>query len=167
MTHTDLSIRPMLAEDWAAVAAIYEEGMNTGRATFESSLPEWEVWDAAHVVQPRLVAERDGAVLGWAVLSPISARAAYAGVAEVTIYVASAARGAGVGRALLDALIAASEQAGFWTLQSVIFRANEASIALHTACGFRMVGYRERIAMRDGQWHDTVLMERRSTVNAC
>ncbi|MBW4439249.1 MAG: GNAT family N-acetyltransferase [Pleurocapsa minor GSE-CHR-MK-17-07R] len=167
MTHTDLSIRPMLAEDWAAVAAIYEEGMNTGRATFESSLPEWEVWDAAHVVQPRLVAERDGAVLGWAVLSPISARAAYAGVAEVTIYVAGAARGAGVGRALLDALIAASEQAGFWTLQSVIFRANEASIALHTACGFRLVGYRERIAMRDGQWHDTVLMERRSTVNAC
>jgi L-amino acid N-acyltransferase YncA len=165
MNDASLVIRQMTTEDWPAVAGIYRSGMDTGRATFESILPEWETWDAAHVAQPRLVAERGGQIIGWAVLSPVSARAVYAGVAEVTIYIAETARRSGVGRALLNALIDASEAAGFWTLQSVIFRENEASIALHAACGFRMVGYRERIAMRDGRWHDTVLMERRSAVN--
>jgi phosphinothricin acetyltransferase len=165
MNDASLVIRQMTIEDWPAVAGIYQSGMDTGRATFESILPEWETWDAAHVAQPRLVAERGGQIIGWAVLSPVSARAVYAGVAEVTIYIAETARRSGVGRTLLNALIDASETAGFWTLQSVIFRENEASIALHATCGFRMVGYRERIAMRDGRWHDTVLMERRSAVN--
>jgi phosphinothricin acetyltransferase len=154
----------MREADWPAVAAIYAEGIATGLATFETAVPEYGAWDRAHLAEHRLVADQDGALAGWAALSPVSARAAYAGVAEETIYVAAAARGRGLGSALLDALVAGSEAGGIWTLQAAIFAENGASIALHARCGFRVVGTRERIGELHGTWRDVVLMERRSTV---
>jgi L-amino acid N-acyltransferase YncA len=153
----------MHQDDWPAAAAIYAEGIATGDATFETAVPSFEAWDAAHLAAPRLVARRDGRVLAFAGLAPVSARAVYRGVAEVTIYVAEAARGRGVGRRLLDALIEQSEAAGIWTLQAGIFPENEASVALHRRCGFRLVGRRERIGEMDGVWRDVLLLERRST----
>jgi len=120
------------------------------------------VWDANHLPYCRFVAREGDRVIGWAALSPISRRAVYAGVAEVSVYVATAAQGRGVGKALLRALIAAAEDAGIWTLQGSIFSENRASLALHQACGFRIVGRRERIAQLHGVWHDTILVERRS-----
>ena len=152
----------MTPDDWPAVARIYGEGIATGEATFETAVPTWEEWDASHG-PVRLVLEDGGAVLAWAALAPVSRRAAYAGVAEVSVYVASAARRRGVGRQLLEALITAGDQAGYWTLQATIFAENTPSIALHAALGFRVVGRRERIARRDGRWRDTIVMERRSS----
>jgi L-amino acid N-acyltransferase YncA len=157
-----MQIRPMLPSDWEAVRAIYLEGIATGNATFETAAPEWDRWDTSHRRDCRLVACDDHAVAGFAALSPVSARAVYAGVAEVSVYVAERARGAGVGLALLRELVRASEAAGVWTLQAGIFPENTASIALHERCGFRVVGRRERIGCRDGRWRDVVLMERRS-----
>ena len=157
-------IRPMEESDWPAVARIYREGIATGDATFEIEVPEWEDWDAGHVQSCRLVYEDGGAVVGWAALSPVSRRHVYRGVAEPSIYVAAVARGRGVGRALLEALIDASEEAGFWTLQTSIFPENEASITLHSSAGFRVVGTRQMIGSHHGQWRDTVLMERRSAL---
>jgi phosphinothricin acetyltransferase len=154
----------MAATDWPAVRSIYEEGIATGHATFETAAPDWPEWDARHLPHSRLVARADGAVLGWAALSPVSSRCVYRGVAEVSIYVAARARGQGVGRALLAALIADSEQQGIWTLQAGIFPENLPSIALHRSAGFRTVGVRERIGCLGGTWRDTVLLERRSTV---
>jgi L-amino acid N-acyltransferase YncA len=148
--------------DWDSVAAIYAEGLATRQATFETEVPAWEAWDAAHLPRPRLKATDGGRIVGWAALSPVSRRAAYAGVAEVSIYVERASRGRGIGRALLAALVRASEDAGFWTLQAGIMAVNAPSLALHAACGFRRVGVRERIGKLDGVWHDVVLMERRS-----
>jgi len=158
-----IAIAPMSAEDAAAVLAIYADGMATGDATFQTEAPAWEEWDSAHLRTPRLVA-RDGAgaVLGWCALSPVSRRAVYAGVAEESVYVAPGARGRGVGRALLDAMCRASEEAGIWTLQTGIFPENAASLALHEACGFRVLGVRERIGRHLGRWRDVVFMERRS-----
>ena len=153
----------MLPSDWDAVRNIYLEGIATGNATFETVAPEWERWDASHRPDCRLVACDQTGVVGFAALSPVSARAVYAGVAEVSVYVAGRARGAGVGPALLSELVQASESAGVWTLQAGIFPENTASIALHERCGFRVVGRRERIGCRDGRWRDVVLMERRST----
>ncbi|WP_374689011.1 N-acetyltransferase family protein, partial [Promineifilum sp.] len=158
---TDLSISPLTPDDWPAVRAIYEEGIATGQATFETVAPDWPVWDAAHRPDCRLAARQEGRVVGWAALSPVSARAVYRGVAEVSVYVAAAARGRGVGRALLAALVEASEAAGVWTLQASIFPENEASVALHVACGFRVIGRRERPAQLHGVWRDTLLVERR------
>lgn len=159
------SIEPMHPSDWPAVVRIYEQGMATGNATFETTVPEWEAWDATHRTNCRLVArDSTGQVIGWTALSPVSKRPAYAGVAEESIYIASEAQGKGIGKKLLRAVIEASEQAGIWMLQTSIFPENKASIALHEACGFRVVGIRERIAQRDGIWRDTVLMERRSQV---
>ena len=155
-------VEAMQSEDWSAVRAIYEEGIATRNATFETAAPEWAAWDANHLPNCRFVAREAGHVIGWAVLSPVSRRAVYAGVAEVSVYVAESARGRGVGRMLLQALVEASEEAGIWTLQGGIFPENEASLALHKACGFRIVGRRERIAKMDGVWRDTVLVERRS-----
>jgi L-amino acid N-acyltransferase YncA len=161
-----LTIEEMQAADWPQVAAIYQAGIDTRNATFETTVPAWDKWNAAHRPDCRFVARNGDQVLGWAALTPYSARAAYAGVAEVGIYIAPAARGQGVGKALLNALIAASEKAEVWTLQAGIFAENAPSIALHTACGFRVVGVRERIGQLYGVWHDVVLMERRSkTVN--
>ena len=157
-----ISIEPMMPEDWPAVRAIYLEGIATGNATFETSAPEWEKWDAAHIASCRLVARSNGEVLGWAALSPVSSRCVYAGVAEVSVYVAEAARGQGVGLQLLSGLVTASEQAGLWTLQAGIFAGNEASVRLHEHCGFRIVGTRERLGQLNGTWRDVLLMERRS-----
>ena len=158
----DLLIEPMVPEDWAEVSRIYREGIATGNATFETQAPPWERWDAAHRPKPRLVARGAGELLGWAALSPVSARAVYAGVAEVSVYVAASARGGGVGRALLEELVRLSEQDGIWTLQAGIFPENEASIALHRRSGFRIVGVRKRLGLLAGVWRDVVLLERRS-----
>jgi L-amino acid N-acyltransferase YncA len=157
------SIDTLQPPDWPAVAAIFAEGIATGAATFETAVPPWEDWDAAHLPAPRLVARgADGRVLAWAALVPASRRACYAGVAELSIYVAEDARGQGIGRALLEALVRAAEAAGFWTLQAVVFPENSASVALHERCGFRLVGRRERIAQLGGRWQDTLLYERRA-----
>lgn len=161
-----MSFEPMRSEDWPAVRAILAEGIATGNATFETEAPDWEKWDAAHLPDGRLVTRNDnGTVVGWAALSPVSSRCVYGGVAEVSVYVAESARRQGIGKTLLMALITESEKAGLWTLQAGIFPENVASIALHKACGFREVGYRERIGqMNDGTWRDTVLLERRSEI---
>ena len=150
----------MTPDDWPAVAAIYAEGLETGVATFETELPTWQRWDTSHLPAPRLVAE-EHVVAGWVAASPISSRPCYRGVVEHSVYVAAAARGRGTGRKLLEALVAAAPERGIWTIQTAIMAANEQSLALHRACGFREVGRRERIAQRDGVWHDTVLLELR------
>ncbi|WP_375417296.1 GNAT family N-acetyltransferase [uncultured Hymenobacter sp.] len=155
---------PLTEAHWPAVRAIYEAGLATGHATFETQAPTWAAWTAAHLPHSRLVAlDEAGQVLGWAALSPVSGRCVYGGVAEVSVYVAAAARGQGVGRQLLAALITESEQNGIWTLQAGIFPENTASAQLHAAAGFRTVGRRERIGQLRGVWRDTVLLERRST----
>ncbi len=161
---TDLHIMTMQVQDWPDVQRIYREGIETGNATFETQVPEWEVWDSKTRPQPRLVARLDDQVVGWAALSSVSARAVYAGVCEVSVYVAAAARGQGVGKKLLQALVQASEDLGIWTLQASIFPENQASIAIHEQCGFRILGRREKIAQHRGRWRDTVLMERRSQI---
>jgi L-amino acid N-acyltransferase YncA len=156
-------IRALDARDWPAVKAIFEEGIATGQATFETEAPSWEHWDGAHF--GGLVEEEDGEVVGWTALTPYSSRPSYAGVAEESVYVAVRARGRGVGRRLLAAQIERSEQAGIWTLQAGIFPENRASIALHLGLGFRLVGVRERLGrMEDGNWRDVLLLERRSEV---
>jgi L-amino acid N-acyltransferase YncA len=160
---TGMTVEPMRSSDWPDVRSIYLEGIATGNATFETDAPSWEAWDSAHMREPRLTA-RDGAgrVLGWAALTPVSGRCVYAGVGDLSVYVSGAARGKGVGRALLEALIESSERAGIWTLQAGIFPDNAASLALHRACGFRDVGRRERIGKLNGVWRDVLLLERRS-----
>jgi L-amino acid N-acyltransferase YncA len=155
-------IDEMKEKDWASVRSIYEEGIATGNATFETNVPEWEAWNNSHLKECRLVATDGGRVLGWAALSPVSRRYAYRGVADVSVYVTNQDRGRGVGKALLEALIEASEQQGVWSLQAVVFPENIASMALHKACGFREVGRREKIGKLHGQWRDVVLLERRS-----
>jgi phosphinothricin acetyltransferase len=157
-----MQLRPLTPDDWASVRAIYEEGIASGNATFEQSAPEWAEWDAGHISDCRIVVAGGGAVLGWAALSRVSNRCVYGGVAEVSIYVAGAARGRGLGRLLLERLVEESERAGLWTLQAGIFPENAASIALHQRCGFRIVGTRERLGRMNGRWLDVVLMERRS-----
>jgi len=158
-----VSIRGLRPEDWPAVRGIYEDGIRDGDATFETEIPSWERWDAAHP-ELRLVAEREGAVVGWAALSPASSRHAYRGVGEVSVYVAEDARGGGIGRALLEELVRRSELSGYWTLTAGVFPENEASLRLHEACGFREVGVRRGIGESDGVWRDVVWLERRSTV---
>ncbi len=154
----------MEPDDWQAVRMIYQEGIETGQATFETAVPSWADWDAGKISSCRFVAKLDGLVAGWAALSPISQRKVYAGIAEVSIYVASAARGQGIGKVLLRTLVGCSERAGYWMLQAVMFPENEASVVLHKACGFRIVGRRERVARHHGIWRDTILLERRSRV---
>lgn len=155
----------MSAEDWPAVARIFEQGIATGNATFERAAPSWEQWSAARCPKPRLVARDASGVIGWAALTPASARPVYGGVGSVSIYVAPAYGHRGIGRTLLEELVDASERAGFWTLQAGIFPENAASIALHVRCGFRLVGTQERLGrMLDGRWRDVVLYERRSEV---
>jgi phosphinothricin acetyltransferase len=154
-------IDQMRADDWEQVRSIYLEGIRSGNSTFETDAPSWEKWNEGHLPFARLVMRDEESVLGWAALSPVSKRAVYRGVAEVTVYVTESARGKGMGRALLEALIAESEKNGIWTLQASIFPENTASVELHLRCGFREVGRRERIAMLRGVWRDTILFERR------
>jgi phosphinothricin acetyltransferase len=156
-----VTVRDLRPDDWPAVRAIYEDGIRGGDATFETETPSWERWNAGHP-ELRLVAERDGAVVGWAALSPYSDRCCYEGVGEVSVYVADAARGSGVGRTLLETLVERSERAGYWTLNAGVFPENEASIRLHEVCGFREVGVRRRLGELRGVWRDVVLLERRS-----
>lgn len=158
----NLLIRAMTAEDWPRVREIYEEGIATANATFETDVPDWEQWAARHVSSCRLIAMLEGDTVGWAALSPVSVRRVYAGVGEVSVYVTQAVQGSGVGKALLAALIAESERNGFWTLQAGIFPENVRSIGLHKALGFREVGIRERLGELHNHWRDVVLMERRS-----
>ena len=155
-------IEQMKAGDWEQVRSIYLEGIAAGNSTFETEAPSWEKWDEGHLQIARLVMRDGDKVLGWAALSPVSKRSAYRGVAELTVYVTESARGQGFGRALLDALIEESERNNIWTLQASIFPENTASVKLHLACGFREVGRRERIAMLNGVWRDTLLFERRA-----
>jgi phosphinothricin acetyltransferase len=157
-----LLIQAMQPADWLSVRAIYQQGIDSGHATFETQTPSWEGWDQSHHPFGRLVARLNGDIVGWAALSPVSRRAVYAGVAEVSVYVAETQRARGVGRALLQALILESLEHGVWTLQASIFPENEASVTLHQRCGFRVVGRRERLAKQFGVWRDVLLLERRS-----
>ena len=157
-----IAIEEMLPEHWLQVSVIYEDGIKTGNATFETAAPEWNSWDHSHLQQCRFVAFEDDKILGWAALSPVSGRCVYAGVAEVSVYINSEARGKGLGKQLLQKLIEESEVSNLWTLQAGIFPENIASIKIHEACGFRIVGKRERIGQMNGIWRDTLLLERRS-----
>jgi phosphinothricin acetyltransferase len=162
---TTARIRPMRAGDWPQVREIYLEGIATGDATFETEAPSWEAWDKRHIQACRLVAESEGRVKGWASLWPASDRCVYGGVAEVSVYVAGKAQGKGFGTQLLSALVKASEEAGYWTLQAGIFPENRGSVRIHEKCGFRVLGTRERLGKMGGLWRDVLLMERRSRVN--
>lgn len=154
----------MRASDWPEVRAIYEEGIETGLATFETEAPEWDEWNDSHLEDCRIVAVDGSKVLGWAAMSPVSDRCVYGGVAEVSVYVSAAAQGRGVGKLLLTRLSRESERKGYWTLQAGIFTENEASIALHKACGFREIGVRNRLGKLLGTWRDVLLLERRSEI---
>lgn len=157
-----IALRALTPGDWLHVRRIYEEGIATRNATFETAAPPWETWDATHLSDGRLVATLDGEVAGWAALAPYSSRCVYQGVADVSIYVAEVARGRGVGRVLLAGLVEAAEVAGLWTLEASVLVENTTSLGLHQASGFRIVGTRERIGRLDGVWRDVVLLERRS-----
>lgn len=161
----DYTIENIVQADWESITNIYLEGINTGKATFQTDAPTWEQWDSSHVRTCRLVARSENKILGWAALSPTSSRCVYAGVAEVSIYIGKDFRGQGVGVALLKRLVELSEEGGFWTLQSGIIKENVESIELHKKCGFREIGVREKLGkMSNGKWHDVVLMERRSKI---
>jgi L-amino acid N-acyltransferase YncA len=159
-----VEVRGLRADDWPEVARIYREGIETGNATFETEVPSWDEWNAAHLAEHRFAAERDGQVVGWIALLPVSSRACYSGVAEISTYVSEDARSQGVGRELLAAAIESAERGGIWTLQTSVFPENEASLRLLRRFGFREVGRRERIGRLHDIWRDTVLVERRSEV---
>jgi L-amino acid N-acyltransferase YncA len=159
-----VAIAALVASDWDDVARIYAEGIASGLATFETEVPTWEAWDRAHMPDHRLLARDEGRAVGWAALAPVSPRPVYAGVAEVSVYVAAAARGRGVGTALLAALVESSEEGGVWTLEAGILPENEASVRMHERCGFRIVGRRERLGRMRGVWRDVLLLERRCAV---
>lgn len=159
-----LTLRPMQAIDWEAVKAIYLDGIATGNATFQTSAPNWEIWDKSHLSACRLVAEHDQTILGWAMLSPLSSRCVYAGVAEVSVYVTKKAQGKGLGYAPLTQLVNDSEINGLWTLEAGIFPENTASLNIHRRCGFREVGLREKLGKLNGKWRDVLLLERRSQI---
>ena len=152
----------MLPTHWEAVKQIYAEGIATGNATFQSAIPSWEEWNDAHVKNSRLVVIENEIVLGWAALTPVSGRCGYAGVGEVSLYMSDKAKGKGIGKKLLNSLIEESEKNNFWTLQAGIFPENIASVKVHEDCGFRIIGKRERIGQMNGQWRDTLLLEKRS-----
>ena len=157
-----ITIEEMRPEDWDRVAAIYAEGISTGLSTFETEVPPWERWDRDHLDEGRLVARADGEVVGWAALSRVSIRDVYRGVAEASAYVATDARGGGVGEALLEALVEAAEAAGIWTVEAIVFPENGPSVSMLEQTGFRVVGRRERLGRRDGRWRDVLLLERRA-----
>jgi phosphinothricin acetyltransferase len=161
-TATAIELRDLRPSDWPQVASIFEAGIRARNATFETAAPVWDEWDASHYRQHRLVAVESDRIVGWAALSPVSERCCYSGVAENSVYVAPEAQGRGVGRLLLERLVAGAEKDGIWTIQAGIFPENTASVQLHVRCGFRVVGVRERLGKLDGAWRDVVLLERRS-----
>jgi phosphinothricin acetyltransferase len=157
-----MAIETLRREHWDDVARIYAEGIATGDATFETEVPSWEAWDAAHLERHRFVAVEGGRVVGWVAVSPVSSRCVYSGVVENSVYVAAEARRRGIGRTLLDAVVASTEADGVWTIQTGVFPENEASVRLHERAGFRVVGRRERIGQLNGVWRDVLFLERRS-----
>jgi phosphinothricin acetyltransferase len=159
-----ITIRPLLYKDWIAVSEIYSRGIATKMATFETDVPEWEEWDEKYIDCCRIVAEINDLVVGFGVLSPVSQREVYKGVAEVSVYVDEQFKRKGIGRSLLEELIVQSEKNGFWSLQAGIFSENVASIELHKKCGFRVVGVKEKIGRLDGKWYDNHFLERRSKI---
>jgi phosphinothricin acetyltransferase len=159
-----ITLIPMLPEHAGAVLEIYGHGIASGMATFETKVPDWEGFNLKYLPHSRLLAVENDVPVGWAALSPVSARACYNGVAEVSVYVHQQHQRKGIGRTLLEALINTSEQNGIWSLLSVIHEENRASIHLHEQCGFRFIGYRERIAQLDGIWRTTVMLEKRSKI---
>lgn len=159
----DLEFGSIREDNYAEVVDIYLEGIATGMATFETQAPFWKEWEEKHLPFGNITLKEEGKIQGWAALSAVSSRCVYAGVAEVSVYVAAAARGKGVGRKLLYKLIDISEENNIWTLQAGIFRNNEASINLHKSCGFRVIGYKEKIGKLGNEWLDNMLLERRST----
>lgn len=163
MKHS-LFIRPLFKEDWKAVKEIYIKGMDTGHATFETQAPKWKRWKNNHILSCSLVAQKHEEIVGFASLSRVSNREVYKGVAEVSVYVATDMKGNGIGKTLLSNLVKLSEQQGIWSLQANIFPENNISINLHQACGFRIVGTKEKIGQRLGVWYDNVLLERRSDI---
>ena len=157
-----LIFRKLTFSDWEEVSKIYSEGLDTGNATFETNVPDWNDWDNGHLSDGRIVAEKDGKVVGWSALSPVSSRCVYGGVAEVSVYVSSEYKGQKIGTRLLERLIKDSEDMGIWTLQAGIFPENKGSIIIHKKLNFREVGFREKIGKLNGIWRDTILLERRS-----
>lgn len=161
----NISFRPMSEQDWPEVSKIYKQGIDTGKATFQTCIPDYSDWDASHIKECRFVAIDNNKIAGWVALSKVSSRCVYGGVAEVSIYIAQSSRGKSVGKSLLNHLVSESEKCGFWMLQSGIMEDNAASLALHDKCGFRKVGLREKIGKDcNGKWRSTVLMERRSKI---
>jgi L-amino acid N-acyltransferase YncA len=159
-----ITVEAMRAEHWPDAARIYADGISTRDATFETDVPAWQAWDAAHLPDHRFVALEGGRVVGWVAVSRVSDRCVYGGVVENSVYVDAGARGRGVGRRLLEALVESTERAGIWTIQTGIFPENAASVAVHERVGFRVVGRRERLGRLDGAWRDVLLLERRSPV---
>jgi phosphinothricin acetyltransferase len=160
----DMEIRKLLAEDWDQVKLIYQKGIDTGNATFQTSTPSWEDWDQSHLASCRIAMQENSKVIGWAALTPVSSRCVYAGVAEVSVYVDPAHSGKGIGLNLLNELVRQSEAEGIWTLQAGIFSENAASLSIHEKAGFKILGTMEKIGKQNGIWRDTVLLERRSPV---
>lgn len=157
-----MEIRPITKDNFSEVVEIYKQGLATNIATFQNDLPQWEEWHKGHLDFCRISIYEKNIMLGWTALTPVSSRCVYAGVAEVSVYIAQNERGKGIGKILLNELIKQSEANGIWMLQSGIFSENQSSIKLHEKCGFRMVGYREKIGKKNGIWKDNILMEYRS-----
>jgi phosphinothricin acetyltransferase len=157
-----MDLRELREEDWPAVRKIFEQGIATGNATFETEAPSWEAWDSSQLDGHRWVAVEGGRVVGWVAAHPVSLRPCYRGVVEHSVYVDEESWGRGIGRALLERLFESTEADGIWTIQTGVFPENEASLALHEKCGFRVVGTQERLGKLDGVWRDVVVLERRS-----
>jgi L-amino acid N-acyltransferase YncA len=162
--HIEVRFRSLRKKDWDSVAEIYKQGIESGNATFETEIPSWDKWDSKHLKTCRIATEYEKKVIAWAALVPVSDRKVYSGVAEITIYVSNKYQGLKIGTKLLEKMILESEKAGIWTLQAVIFPGNTASLKIHQKHGFREVGYREKIGKMNGNWRDTILLERRSKV---
>jgi phosphinothricin acetyltransferase len=162
VTSTPIQIDDLRPEDWPEVARIYADGIATGNATFETEVPSWQQWDSSHLPEHRFIVRRGGAIVGWVAVSPVSDRCVYGGVVENSVYVDRQLRGRGIGRRLLERLIASTEQAGIWTIQTGIFPENEGSLRLHERVGFEIVGRRKRLGKLHGIWRDVLLLERRS-----
>jgi L-amino acid N-acyltransferase YncA len=159
-----MEIKTIVASYYPEISRIYLEGILTGNATFQTKAPDWNEWDKSHLPNSRIAAFENNTMVGWAALSPVSSRCIYAGVAEVSIYVLESERGKGIGKLLLQQLILESENNDLWTLQSSIFPENIGSIKIHEQCGFRQIGFKEKVGKMNGIWRDNILMERRSKI---